>query len=155
MVFFARAIHYSDRVGHRLFFTCIALQWEQSHNSKEHRTWWDDVLQSQPFCTLFLTSFSFWFVFKSDRPEHSSTSECKIFTLTKLHHPRIRWWYAQSFSHCAFGLRRNNNMHIYSTWFASIFFMLLIYFAIFLVCLMKGEILFIDSHWTPIGNTEK
>lgn len=110
---------------------------------------------------LFYFSFLFvsiWFVFKSDRNKHSTAFVHKIFfTLTKKKKyekfaiQRIRWWYwAESFLTVHVRVAVNSDMHFYPLLHFSFIFSV-----IFLACLMKGEILFIDSHWTPIGNTEK
>lgn len=70
---------------------------------------------------------------KSDRIEHSSTSECKIFTLTRKKNAPSKGFVDDTlnlFSLCI-RVEVNSNMHFYPTWFASIFFLFRLSFCFF------------------------
>lgn len=75
---------------------------------------------------FFSLSSSFWFVLKSDRSEHSTTSECKIFTLThKIHRIQKdsrRWYCRESFLTRWIRVEVNSDMHFYPAMICFYFF---------------------------------
>lgn len=129
-------------------------------------------------CMLLFCSFStIWFVFKSDRTKHSTQhpsvrssrlakySKKGSFVDDTLNLCQLAFSLSLSPSHSgsAFSIRVvkwTATCTFIPTWLASIFLFIHSFVGFFFffypfssACLMKGEILFIDSHWTPIGNT--